>query len=224
MLIRILSSLRPSNVKVTFKYATVERSGFIDTKINIALVEKDAVGKDCTAAWDEAINKLNMSFVEVEKALRESNEHIRDKKKLAREAIFKSRHKRDIDALYEAVHKIKEIRSAVKNELRRAQRKRDKAVKQDAQDAQRLEAGGTYCVYSIDHGNAVYIGISKSFKRRLREHLNFSHNQGVRGLITQGARPTVVASNLSKQEAFKVESDVIASMKATSKVVHNIKS
>lgn len=220
----MLSWFLGKSVEVRFQSAMIKRSGFFVTTLEITLGEKTATGKDLKSAWDKAIEVINASIIELESVLRETNDQVRIKKKLARTAIFKGNHRRDIDELYKGVHNLKRIRKTVKMELRRVEKERDNSPAQAYDDAQRLEAGGTYCVYSIDRGSEVYIGISKDFKRRLREHLKRSHNAGVRQLISEGARPTVVASNLSQQEAAKVESDMIVSMRSTSKVVHNIRS
>lgn len=81
-----------------------------------------------------------------------------------------------------------------------------------------------YCLYTFDHGEDIYIGLTKTPKARARQHLLNSHNAGVRKMVERGANFSVFASSLTAHDAANAERDLIAAMKKTGKRVHNLNS
>ena len=79
-----------------------------------------------------------------------------------------------------------------------------------------------HSVYTIDWDEDIYVGITQNTSQRFAQHLSNSHNSGVRKIVSAGAVPIVIASNLSHEEALAIESELIRTMRSTSKTVHNI--
>lgn len=208
-------------IQITLATAKVSSRFLIGIKVATKDGQKlTCGGKSKSEAYQAGIKALVAANVSIDTAIIAVKAEI---KSLRKRGSLRELRERVINDYEECLYQLRSNKKSNTRELGRCERELERSKKLDLDKTRgQPDAQKNHSVYSIDWDDDIYVGITQNTSQRFAQHLSYSHNSGVRKIVSAGAIPIVIASNLSHEEALAVESDLIRTMRSTSKTVHNI--
>lgn len=196
----------------------------VGTPLTVEMIEKQGV------TLDRYLADCDKAIVALKGAIRDTNNFKRNKlKELNKKILFRGSIEKEVAdlefqalTLADQLAEIKRYKSEARRTIKRYEAEAEK--RRDARELRRASKSrpvAKFCVYQVALADEIYIGITNDFGRRFKQHINNSHNEGVRSMIRRGAKPVIRFEGLTVAEARGIESGLIRAARVEGKLVHN---